>query len=301
MKKILIVGGTGFLGFHFAKYCLKRNFKVISVSRGKPKKIRKLNNVNYVFLDISKKKALEKKLKKFLNINYVINFGGEVEHKKKKKTFSSHFKGLKNLISFYTKGSLNKFVQIGSGLEYGNARSPHKETFPIKPNSNYASAKGKATSHIFKIKKKCFPTIVIRPYQVYGPNQDCNRLIPIVVTNCLQNQSFPCSSGKQFRDFLYIDDFVKIVFKLMTDKRKNNEIFNVGYGKATNIKKVINLIKMKIRKGSPEFGKIPLRKEENLITFPSINKLKKQFKWKPKVNLSLGLKKTISYYANGSK
>ena len=58
---------------------------------------------------------------------------------------------------------------------------------------------------------------------------------------------------------------------------------------------------MKIRKGSPEFGKIPLRKEENLITFPSINKLKKQFKWKPKVNLSLGLKKTISYYANGSK
>ena len=62
VKKILIVGGTGFLGFHFAKYCLKRNFKVISVSRGKPKKIRKLNNVNYVFLDISKKKALEKKL-----------------------------------------------------------------------------------------------------------------------------------------------------------------------------------------------------------------------------------------------
>ena len=77
--------------------------------------------------------------------------------------------------------------------------------------------KGKQLPTFLRL-KKCFPTIVIRPYQVYGPNQDCNRLIPIVVTNCLQI-SFPFLAASNL-EILYIDDFVKIVFKLMTDKEK---------------------------------------------------------------------------------
>ena len=57
--------------------------------------------------------------------------------------------------------------------------------------------------------------MIIRPYQIYGPYQDLNRFIPIIINNCLQNRKFPCSDGNQFRDFLYIDDFVKYLFILM--------------------------------------------------------------------------------------
>ena len=61
MSKIIIVGGTGFLGFHLAKYFLKKKWKVVSVSRKKPKKIRKLSKVTYVLADIRKKISLKKK------------------------------------------------------------------------------------------------------------------------------------------------------------------------------------------------------------------------------------------------
>ncbi len=301
MNKVLIVGGTGFLGFHFAKYCLKKKFKVFCLSRKKPKKKKFLKNVKYLYLDISKKNQVKRKLKYYSNIDYIINFGGEVEHKRLKKTFQSHFNGLKNLTNFYFQKSIKKFIQIGSGLEYGKARSPQKETLLINPNSNYALAKGKATRHLLQTCKKNFPGIVVRPYQVYGPYQDLNRLIPIVIDNCLKDKKFPCSSGKQLRDFLYIDDFVEIVFKLMVNKGNNGQVFNIGYGKAFSVKKLINLIKKKINKGIPEFGKIKLRKEENLITYPSIYKVKKLFKWKPKVNLSLGLNKTIKFYIKEAK
>ena len=60
-KKIIIVGGTGFLGFHLAKLCLKKKWQVISVSRKKPKKIRFLKNIKYIFVDIAQKKKSSKK------------------------------------------------------------------------------------------------------------------------------------------------------------------------------------------------------------------------------------------------
>ena len=91
-KKILIVGGTGFIGYHLAKRCLKKKWLVSSFSTSKPKKLRKLKGVHYINGDISKKKDL-KKIKK--NYNYVVNLGGHVDHSDKTKTLRSHFYGSK--------------------------------------------------------------------------------------------------------------------------------------------------------------------------------------------------------------
>ena len=67
MKKILIVGGTGFLGFHFARFCLKKKFKFLVYQGIKQKKIRYFKNVNYLFADISNKEQVFKTLKKLKN------------------------------------------------------------------------------------------------------------------------------------------------------------------------------------------------------------------------------------------
>ena len=297
MKKILIVGGTGFLGFHFARFCLKKKFKVFSLSRNKAKKIRYFKNVNYLFADISNKEQVFKTLKKLKKIDYVVNFGGEDDHKNLKKTFNSHYLGLKNLINFFLQKDLKKFIQIGSSLEYGNAKSPQKETYRLRPKSNYSKAKANSSifvKNVFKNKK--FPVMIIRPYQIYGPYQDLNRFIPIIINNCLQNRKFPCSDGNQFRDFLYIDDFVKYLFILMNKINTDGEIFNVGSGKPKKIKTIISLIKKKIKKGVPNFGQIKLRPDENLKTYPDISKLKKFTNRSPRINFMNGLTKTIKFY-----
>ena len=100
MKNILIVGGTGFLGYHTSK-AFSKKFKILSISTSKPKKIRFLKNVKYLIADISKKKSL-KKIDKYLNnISYIINFGGHVDHHNKRKVYESHYIGLKNLINYF--------------------------------------------------------------------------------------------------------------------------------------------------------------------------------------------------------
>ena len=79
----MIIGGTGFIGYHLAKKCLNKNWQVVSISTSKPSKLRFLKGVQYLIADISKKKDLKKKIKQ--NFDYVVNFGGHVDHSNKKK------------------------------------------------------------------------------------------------------------------------------------------------------------------------------------------------------------------------
>ena len=295
-ENILVVGGTGFLGYHLCKSLLKKNFNITVVSLKPPKKLRFLNKIKYIRCNIAEKKQVKKKLRN--NYSYVFNLGGHVDHKNKKKTMLSHYNGTKNLVNHITNSKLKLFLQIGSGLEYGKNKSPQIEKNISKPISNYAKAKYYASRFLLENnKKKRFPCVIVRPYQVYGPKQDTNRIIPIVINGCLKNISFPCSSGKQYRDFLYVDDFNNFLLKVLKNKKKClGQIFNVGIGKAYKIKKIINFIHKKINKGQPMFGKIKLRAEESEKLFQIIKKAKKIINWTPRISIEKGLIKTINSY-----
>ena len=113
-KKILIVGGTGFIGINLSKHCLKKNWHVTVLSRKKPNI--KIKKITYIFADISKANDLKKKIK--LNYDYIVNLGGNINHTNHKQTYLTHFIGLKNLISVTQNIGVKKFIQIGSSLEY---------------------------------------------------------------------------------------------------------------------------------------------------------------------------------------
>ena len=100
-RKMLIVGGSGFLGYHLAKSALKNGWYIDSISRKPPRKNRKLTRVNYLVCDISKYKNIKKTIKK--KYNFVVNLGGNVDHKNKIKTFQSHYNGCKNISNFFLK------------------------------------------------------------------------------------------------------------------------------------------------------------------------------------------------------
>ena len=82
-KKILISGGTGFIGYHLAVAALKNNWKVTSISTKPPSNVRFLKGVKYIYCDISKEKEIKKKIS--AHYDYVVNLGGYVDHSKKKR------------------------------------------------------------------------------------------------------------------------------------------------------------------------------------------------------------------------
>lgn len=299
MKKnrILITGGTGFIGYHLAKRCLKLNWKVVSISTKPPKKNRKLENVNYLILDISNQKKLFEKLS--TNYDYVVNLAGYVDHSHNIKTMKSHFNGCKNLSLFFLNSKIKKFIQVGSSIEYGKIKSPQieKKNNMQKTYSVYGKAKLLSTKFLLKLsKEQSFPSVIIRLYLVYGPNQDVNRIIPITIKNATENKKFACSSGRQLRDFVYVEDVVRAIMKILKNKTIKGEIINIGSGKPIAIKKVILKICKLINSGKPQFNKIKFRKDEILKLYPSIKKAKRLINWEPKVNMSSGLNKCIQYF-----
>ena len=105
-----------------------------------------------------------------------------------------------------------------------------------------------------------FPAIILRLYLVYGPNQEPNRIIPYTILNSLLDNDFHCSSGKQYRDFLYIDDLISAIIKTLRKKNYQVKLLilvpSTHSNKKSNSKNFLN----KVNLGSPKFGKIGFSK-----------------------------------------
>lgn len=293
-KKLLIVGGTGFLGHHLAKKC-RTKFNLTSISLNKPKKEKKIKGVRYLIADISKKDHLIKKIK--TNFDIVINLGGYINHKNKDLAVKTHLNGCKNLVNFFKNKNIELFIQIGSSTEYGKQKSPNLENMKCNPRTIYAQSKLDASKYLINFfKKYSFPFVILRFYQVYGPEQKQDRLIPMVINSCLENSRFNCSSGIQVKDFLYITDAIDAISKCFNNNKIIGKIINVGSGQKISIKNLILKIIREIGFGKPIFGVLKMRSDEPKKSYPSIKKAKKILLWKPKISLEKGLRMTISYY-----
>ena len=295
VKKILIVGGTGFIGRHLAKKCLKKNWHVTSVSLNKSLKLKKLKKVKYLFLDTSKYKNLKKKIQ--TNFDYVVNLSGYINHKDKDLAHKAHVVAVKNLATFFLEKKLKLFVQAGSSSEYGLAKSPHKEEDKCNPKTIYGKSKLKATNFLINIfNKKNFPVTILRFYQVYGPGQSIDRFVPLLINSCLKNIEFPTSHGKQKRDFLYVDDCVNAILKTLSNNNCKGKIINIGSGKAVSLRKIIWHVKKNIKKGKILFGKTSLRIDEPNKIFPDLTKARKILNWASQKSFITGINKTINFY-----
>ncbi len=293
---VLITGGSGFIGSNLIDRCKKKKWNIISLSL---KKKNKQKGIKSIKLNVSNKNILFKKLNKF-KIDYIVNLAGHINHYEKRKTFETHYIGSKNLIDLAVEKKIKKFIQIGSSVEYGFLKSPiteNKKTNIKKLKSIYGIAKLKASNYLVDIsKKKNLKYLILRPFLVYGPGQTPNRLIPNTIINCLRNEKFPCSDGKQTRDFLYIDDFIDLVIKCIENENVYNRTLNAGSGKPIKVKKIIKTIQKLTKKGRPIFGKILLRRDEPLKLYPDLKNTFKYLKWRPKMLLLDGLIQTIKYY-----
>ncbi len=301
MKKLLVVGGTGFIGYHIIKEAKKRKWKITSISLRDPKKKRFHKNVKYLKADISNFKNLKTKLTE--NYDFVVNSGGYGKHpdfdKSGEKLFNSHYQGILNITRALKNKKIKKFVQIGSSAEYGLAKSPQNENLKCYPKTPYALAKFSCTNFLQNLNQiNNFPVTILRLFLVYGPKQDKNRILPQVIENCLDNKNFITTKGKQYCDFCFIDDVIKAIFKSLNSSKANGEIINIGFGKPIRIKNVVNLTKKMIGKGNPLFGKLKYKKNTNMSLYPNIKKAKTIIGWTPKVNFIKGLKLTIDSYKN---
>ena len=300
LKNLLVVGGTGFIGRHLAKEGIRRGFVVSILSRKRPLKrnIIKNKKVKYILCDLKNYERLKKKIN--IKYDYVINASGYGNHpnlnETGKKLFINHFLSLVNLTRVLIKKRPLKFVHFGSSMEYGKQKAPQRENFATRAYTAYGLSKLSCTNFLLNIsKQENFPLTILRLFQVYGPKQKEDKIIPYVIKKCLKNEIFTTTKGSQYRDFCHIDDVVKASFQTLQNKKSNGEIINIGSGVPIRIIDLVNKIKKKINKGKHKISKLEKNKNLNMDVVADISKAKKILKWRPKIDLESGLNKIIFF------
>ena len=296
-KSLLILGGTGFIGKHVARRAIKEKYETFVLSRNIPKIEERIKGCKYLQCDLTNPDNM--KIIKSYKFNYVINLSGDILHNDfrngGKSVIDIHLNALINLLSIMPRDNLLGFVQIGSSDEYGDSPAPQIENQKEKPFSSYSYAKFAATNFIqYLSRAECFPGKILRPFLIYGPGQDENRLIPYVIKKALNNEIVQISSGNQLRDFLYIEDAVDVIFLALVNDRLNGEIVNIGSGNPVKVKYIVEKIIANIGLGKAVYGKRKLRKGEIMNLYPNIEYAKKYLSWEPTISLEEGLKKIIT-------
>jgi len=300
IPRLLIVGGTGFIGSKIVSAAVKQGFECTVLSLNPPKVDTKLTGVNYLQADlVDRSQAIHILSRRAFD--YVVNLAGYIDHSKfcrgGRKIIDVHFVGLLNLLESLDLQALKGFIQVGSSDEYGDLPAPQFEDMRESPISPYSVAKT-ASTHLLQMLSKTenFPVVIARLFLVYGEGQDNKRFLPQIIQGCLKDREFSVSLGEQFRDFCHVDDIAQGILAMLRAKNVHGKVLNLASGYPITIRAMIEKVRGIIGFGKPLFGKNPYRVGENMALYASMKRTQNLLGWKPSIELDEGLHRTIEFY-----
>lgn len=293
----LITGGAGFIGSHLSKHLskIKKNNITIIDLRSKIKQIKKIKTIKYIEGDISDYKTFSKIKKK---IDYAYHFAAQtsaqIGEENPNKNFRTNIIGTQNFVNWAYKNNPKICYFTSSMAVYGaNCKNAQENSF-CEPVSNYGISKLVGEFFFKKLKEKKIDYKILRLFNIYGPGQDLKNLkqgmISIYIAQALKNKVINVTGSlNRTRDFLYIDDLIKI---LLSNKFSKFETYNVGFGKEIKVHKVFKILnqifenRLKIKKKDKSKGDI-------FYSYANIDRLKK-LNIKPKINIEKGIAKFLN-------
>lgn len=304
MNKILITGGSGFIGSHLAEFLSKKNLVIVIDNFLHGNKITEFNkNIKIIKGDVRNFDLVKYYSKNCSSIFHLAAIlGVNIVSKKHLETMECEFEGLKNVCNAAKINHVKKIIYASSSGVYGklNYKVKVKENAIIAPTSTYSMAKRmgeiylKSFYHSTKIN-----SVALRLFNVYGPRQDDRMVIPKFINQALNNKPITLyETGTDTRDFTYVDDCIK-VFDLVNKKIQGFEIFNVSRERDYSIIKLAKYIKKKLNSKSKIISiKPPKELEEFQVSrrCGDSSKIFKFIKYKPLMNLKNGLDKIIHHY-----
>ena len=317
MKKVIVTGGSGFIGSNLVKYLLKKKYFVINIDKlsysANPHNLKNVNkNKNYIFFkaDLNDKKKIIKILNKYKPAG-IFNLAAETHVDRSidapKNFINSNVLGTFNLLeSILSYKRKIKLIHISTDEVYGDLiKGRSDEKFPYNPSSPYSSTKASA-DHLVKayIRTYKIPAIVSNCCNNYGPNQFPEKLIPKLIFNIINNVPLPIyGKGKNSREWMHVQDHCEALL-LIYLKGKTGESYNIGSGmNLRNIdiaKKLLKIAKTKPLKINKKV-KIKFVKDRPGHDFRyalNNNKILKELGWKTKISLDIGLSQTFDWYLN---
>ena len=329
MKNILVTGGAGFIGSNFIKYMLKKysDCKIINVDlltyAGNLVNLKDIEgNSNHIFIkgDIRDRQKLAD-IFSIYDIDVLINFAAESHVDRSiidsEAFLTTNIIGTQVLLDtaknswklnpdneyyhIYKPGV--KFVQISTDEVYGSLGKNGKftEDTPLNPKNPYSASKAGADL-LIKSYHETFglPVIITRSSNNYGPFQFPEKLIPLMIMNCLLDKNLPVyGDGQQIRDWLHVEDHCAAI-DLILEKGVPGKTYNIGSNNERTNLEIVKFIIKELGKSEKLIAHVQDRPGHDRRYAIDNSKIIKEMDWLPRHNFNQGLKETIGWYIKNS-
>jgi len=309
--KLLITGGAGFIGSCFIRHILNTypDYRVINLDiLGYAGNLDNLTDVednpNYSFVqgNICDKKLVPQLMEE---VDACLNFAAET-HVDRSITgpeifVISNVLGTQNLLSWAKEFKIQRYVQISTDEVYGSLGKTgyFTENTPLAPNSPYSASKASADMMVrayFETYK--LPALITRCSNNYGPYQYPEKLIPLFITNVLQDRHVPVyGDGLNVRDWLYVYDHCRAIDAVL-HKGREGEVYNIGGNNERTNLEITEIILNALDKPKSLIKYVEDRLGHDRRYAIDSTKIQQELGWQPEMQFEEGIKTTIDWYIN---
>jgi nucleoside-diphosphate-sugar epimerase len=302
--RVLVTGASGFLGSHVVRRLVKEGADIYAVTSSVSTSPERLSDL------LDGITLLEANLRDASSLAHVVAAAQPelVIHQAAfthvGKSFSrideniqTNIQGTVNLLQAL-EGHYRRFVYVGSGDVYGDSPVPFTEDGPVAPASPYAVSKY-AAERFCRMFHQAYgwPIVCLRPFNVYGPGQSPDRIIPELIISALSGRDLKMTEGRQTREFMYVEDVAEAFVQALVKPDIDGEVINVSRGEEVSIRQLATTVLELM--GNPVkglFGALENRPTEIWRMFGDDTKARELLGWSATTTLTDGLTKTIDWY-----
>ena len=307
--KLIVTGGAGFIGSAFVRMLVPAGHRVVNLDKltyagnlDNLQPIADAENHRFVRGDINDAELVDALIEEE-QPDAVVHFAAESHVDRSilspAASFETNLRGTFTLLEAVRKHKIRRYVHVSTDEVYGSLDEPLEadETYPLKPSSPYSASK--AGSDLLALSYfttfKC-PVVVTRASNNYGPYQFPEKLIPLMISNALEDKSLPIyGDGMQVRDWLYVDDHCRAILAVLSDGREG-EIYNIGGSRALPNREVVKIILQATGRPETLMTRVTDRPGHDRRYALSSEKLERETSWRPQMPFEQGLQSTVDWY-----
>ena len=307
--RLLVTGGAGFIGSNFVRRIVNGTYSGVSqltvldklTYAGTLKNLEMLPADSFEFIkgDIANPDLISDLTKRH---DAIVIFAAE-SHVDRSITGARDFietnvLGVQNLLAASLQNQVSVFVQVSTDEVYGSiSEGSWSEEYPLLPNSPYSASKASADLICRSYNRTFEMDIrVTRCSNNYGPHQFPEKVIPLFVTNLIDNGKVPLyGNGLNVRDWLHVDDHCDGIYSVLSEGKSGN-IYNIGGGRELTNRELTEIILRKFDRNDSSIEYVTDRLGHDLRYSVSHEKITRELGYKPKINFEDGIKETIEWY-----
>lgn len=299
MDKILITGGTGFLGSFLAEKFAQNGAEVVLAVRSVSNywRFKNLNlNLKISFVQIPFFSGEEWRdfisKQKIKTVIHLATYGSYPDQNDKAQTVETNlYESLSFLRACIESNTVTRFISAGSGSEYALNDQPSKETDDLSSPTIYGRTKSAFGLIAEKLCEDSPITFLhLRFFTIYGPYESPSRIIPRLIVHGLNNVLPNLSNPKNARDFIFVEDVYNLVVKTINECRNIVGTFNVSSGKSIDLISLVDIVKKMFEiSQEAEWGTFPSRSFDHFSWSGDNSLVSNHFDWKPEIGIEEGM------------